>query len=118
LDQEDHLQRKWHQACREEEIYWQQKSRILWLEAGDKNTNYFHKQAEARKQFKVVNEIHVQDQIISDFEGIKEAAIESFETLYKETQMTQIDSKAYPLSLVPNVIQEDANKKLVKEVNQ
>jgi hypothetical protein len=29
LHQEDHIQRKWHQACREEEKYWQQKSRSL-----------------------------------------------------------------------------------------
>jgi hypothetical protein len=105
LHQEDHLQRKWHQACREEESYWQQKSRSLWLEEGDKNTSYFHKQVEARKQFKTVNEIRVQDQIISDFEGIKAVATKAFETLYTETQMSLIDSKAYPLSLVPNVIQ-------------
>jgi DNA-directed RNA polymerase specialized sigma24 family protein len=117
LDQEDHLQRTWHQACREEERYWQQKSRSLWLEAGDKNTSYFHKQAEARKQFKTVNEIHVQDQVISDFEGIKTVAVEAFEGLYTETQMTLLDSNAYPLSLVPVAIQEDTNNKLLVEVN-
>jgi hypothetical protein len=44
LHQEDQLQRKSHQACREEEKYWQQKSRSLWLEAGDKKTSNFHKQ--------------------------------------------------------------------------
>jgi hypothetical protein len=32
--------------------------------------------------------------------------------------MSLIDSKSYTLSLVPNVIQEDANNKFVKEVNQ
>jgi hypothetical protein len=85
---------------------------------GDKNTSYFHKQAKARNQFKVVNEIHVQDQIITDFEGIKEVATKDFETLYTETQITQIDSQAYLLSLVLNVIQEVANNNLVKEVTQ
>lgn len=49
LHQEDQLQRNWYKACREEENYWRQKLRSLWLEAGDKNTSYFHKQAEARK---------------------------------------------------------------------
>jgi hypothetical protein len=96
LGQEDHLQRTWHQACREEERYWQQKSRSLWLEAGDKNTSYFHKQAEARKHFKAVNEIHVQDQVITDFEGIKNVVVEAFTGLYTETQTTSIVSNAYP----------------------
>ena len=54
LHQEDNLQRQWHKACREEESYWRQKSRSLWLKEGDKNTIYFHKQAEARKQYKAV----------------------------------------------------------------
>jgi hypothetical protein len=118
LQQEDQLQRKWHQACREEENYWRQKSRSLWLEAGDRNTSYFHKQAEARKQFKKVTEIQVQNQTITDSEGIKAAATEAFENLYTETQRTDIDPKEYPLSLVPKLIQEDFNNNLTKEVTQ
>jgi hypothetical protein len=118
LHQEDQLQRKWHQACREEENYWRQKSRSLWLEAGDKNTSYFHKQAEARKQFKKVTEIQVQSQTITDFEGIKAAAADAFETLYTETQRSAIDSTTYPLSLVPTLIQEEVNNSLTKEVTQ
>jgi hypothetical protein len=43
LQKEDSLQQHWHKACREEESYWRQKSRSLWLEAGDKNTSFFHK---------------------------------------------------------------------------
>jgi hypothetical protein len=117
LENEDHLQRTWHQACREEERYWKHKSRSLWLKAGDKNTSYFHKQVEARKQFKTIIEIHVQDQVISYFEGIKMATVEAFESLYKETQTTLLDSNAYPLSLVSIAIQEDANNKLLVEVN-
>jgi hypothetical protein len=118
LQQEEKLQRKWHQACREEENFWHQKSRCLWLEAGDKNTSYFHKQAEARKQFKKVSEIQVQNQTITDFEGIKEVAVDAFETLYSETQISTINPKDYPLSLVPTLIQEDVNNKLTRAVHQ
>ena len=56
-NQEVDLQKVLHRACREEEEYWRQKSRSLWLLVGDKNTSFFHKQAEARKHFKAVNEI-------------------------------------------------------------
>ena len=81
LKREADLQRKYHKACREEEIYWRVKSRTLWLQAGDKNTTFFHKQAQARKSYNSINEIQMQDQIIKDFSGIKEAA-HSFKKLF------------------------------------
>ena len=64
------------------------KSLRIQLEARDKNTTYFHKQAKARKHFKEVNEVHVHYQIIIEFEGIKVAATKAFETLYTEIQIT------------------------------
>jgi hypothetical protein len=118
LQQEVKLQKNWHQACREEEKYWHQKSRCLWLEVGDKNTKFFHKQAEARKQFQKVTEIHTQGQTITDFEGIKRAVVQTFETLYTETQDVAIDPSSYPLNLIPKCIQEDVNNKLITEVDQ
>jgi hypothetical protein len=57
LEKEQQLHKNLHQACRQEEEYWRQKSRSLWLQSGDKNTNFFHKQAEGRKQFNSIKEI-------------------------------------------------------------
>jgi hypothetical protein len=118
LQQEARLQKDWHQACREEEKHWQQKSRCLWLEAGDKNTAYFHKQAEARKQFKMVTKIRSQGQIITDIEGIKEAAVQTFEALYTESHTEASDPSSYPLNLIQEKIQEEVNRKLIREIDQ
>jgi hypothetical protein len=40
-----------------EEKEWRLKSRALWLQAGDKNTYFFHKQAKARQHRNIVEEI-------------------------------------------------------------
>ena len=74
-----------------EENYWRQKSRSLWLKEGDRNTAYFHKQAEARKQYKAVTEVQVQKKTIADPEGIKQAAYEAFEKLYTDPKDLALD---------------------------
>ena len=117
LQKEDSLQRQWHQACRMEENYWRQKSRSLWLKDGDCNTAYFHKQAEARKQYKAVTEVQVQGKTIEDPEGIKQAAYETFEKLYTDPKDIDLDQQGYPLTLIPKLINEDINNKLIREVS-
>jgi hypothetical protein len=41
LKREEELQQKLQNACRQQEEYWRQKSRRLWLKYGDRNTSYF-----------------------------------------------------------------------------
>ncbi|XP_059669329.1 uncharacterized protein LOC132314484 [Cornus florida] len=43
-----------------EEISWQQKSRALWLKAGDRNTNFFHKLANAYRISNHIGRIRVE----------------------------------------------------------
>lgn len=51
LTSEEELEIKWKlcAAYREEEIYWRQKNRTLWLRGGDRNTKYFHAKTKLRK---------------------------------------------------------------------
>jgi hypothetical protein len=44
-------------ALHKEEKEWRLKSRALWLQAGDKNTSFFHKQAKSRQHRNTVEEI-------------------------------------------------------------
>ena len=109
LQKEENLQKYFHRACRVEEEYWRQKSRSMWLQAGDKNTRYFHKQAEARKHFKTVNEIQFQGNLVKDFEGIKKAAHSYFKDLFLAPEEDPIDANCYLLDLVPKLVQETDN---------
>lgn len=44
------LREELHQAYLEERIYWKQKSRIMWLRSGDKNTIIFMLSQEPKEQ--------------------------------------------------------------------
>ena len=42
------LRREINTLLHHEEVYWRQHSRSLWLKAGDKNTQFFHRRASQR----------------------------------------------------------------------
>ncbi|XP_074306668.1 uncharacterized protein LOC141641926 [Silene latifolia] len=46
---------------RQEEVFWRQRSRALWLRDGDKNTSFFHRKATQRKERNFISKI-VDDQ--------------------------------------------------------
>jgi hypothetical protein len=71
LKREEELQQKLQNACRQEEEYWRQKSRSLWLKSGDRNTSYFHKQAQARRGYNSISEIKDGPQTYGDFPSIQ-----------------------------------------------
>ncbi|XP_010531748.1 PREDICTED: uncharacterized protein LOC104807977, partial [Tarenaya hassleriana] len=83
LVEAEKLQRKkWVELANAEEIFFMQKSRIRWLQAGDRNTTFFHKVAKARV---AKNHIHYlidqQGNRIDQPEEIKNHAVEYFQDL-------------------------------------
>lgn len=61
------------EAYKEDELFWRQRSRILWLQCGDRNTAYFHAATRGRR---AVNKFSV----IEDIEG---------KVVFKETEIVQ-----------------------------
>ncbi|KAG5622396.1 hypothetical protein H5410_007614 [Solanum commersonii] len=48
---------KYEELLKKEEISWRQKSRVLWLKEGDKNTKFFHKMANAHKRYNNIDQL-------------------------------------------------------------
>ena len=117
LQKEAELQKDFHKASKEEEEFWRQKSRNLWLQAGDKNTSFFHKQAAAHKHYKIFNEIQHQNAVVKYFEGIKRAAHSLFKDLYSAPKDPPIDPHAYPFDLIPHCVHESDNAMLTAPIS-
>eukprot|EP00253_Pinus_taeda_P017272 PITA_17272 len=114
LDKEAHLQQHYHKTCLAEEETWRIKSRYLWLKVGDRNTSFFHKQAESRKCFNSITEIKEGDIIDKDFANIKHATHHHFKCLYSVEANTH--QNFYLLDGVPTLISAEENHYLENKV--
>eukprot|EP00253_Pinus_taeda_P034743 PITA_34743 len=116
LRREAQLQHNFHKAYLAEEEYWRLKSRSLWLKSGDRNSSFFHKQAQARKCRNSISEIKEDNCTLKDFSSIKKAASEHFEKLYREDiEAGQNDNL---LDVLPSLITSRMNQALEGKINQ
>ncbi|CAL8151990.1 unnamed protein product [Prunus armeniaca] len=67
----------------QEEIYWHQRSRVQWLQHGDRNTSFFHKQATSRrKKNALVGILDENDRWQSEYDKIGGVFVEFFTNLF------------------------------------
>uniref|UniRef100_A0A0V0IG31 Putative ovule protein n=1 Tax=Solanum chacoense TaxID=4108 RepID=A0A0V0IG31_SOLCH len=69
-----------------EEASWRQKSRVLWLKQGDKNTRFFQRQATAHRKYNTIDRLVVRGVEIQEPTEVKEAMIDFYAQLYSETE--------------------------------
>eukprot|EP00253_Pinus_taeda_P003282 PITA_03282 len=51
------LQQEWENFCKQEEIFWRQKSRVKWLKEGERNTRFFHRSTLANRNHNGISSI-------------------------------------------------------------
>ena len=70
-----------------EETFWKQKSRVQWLQEGDKNTKFFHAVAKDNHRRHMIRKIQLEDGTwVEDQDAIGDAGWKFFESVfYSET---------------------------------
>ena len=114
LVKEADLQQKLHKASLAEEEYWRVKSRCLWLKAGDRNSSFFHKQAQAWKSFNSISEIRDETSKHRDIRSIKRDAFLHFKNMYSGEEGLGYNPNL--VNEVPSLISPRKNQYLEAEV--
>ena len=75
---------------RKEERSWRQKSRLKWLQEGDKNTKFFHLAASFRRSGNYIDKLIVQGNLIDNPGDIRIAITEYFVKHFNSSQVVRI----------------------------
>jgi len=69
-----------------EEISWRQKSRVLWLNAGDRNTKFFHRVASLYRKFNFISYIEMDGTRFDTLPTMKSAIKGFYKSLFTESE--------------------------------
>ena len=69
-----------------EEVSWRQKSRMLCIKEGDKNTKFFHKVANSRRRYNQISMLEVDGVIYEDESEMADQVVQFYKNLYKEIE--------------------------------
>ena len=76
--QEETLMQDFNQREKQEEFYWNQKSRIKWLQEGERNTSFFHKAAIQHRQGNRMDRLKREDGSIAKTQEELETTLNSY----------------------------------------
>ncbi|GFZ13080.1 GATA transcription factor 15 [Actinidia rufa] len=73
-----------------EETSWRQKSRAIWLAAGDRNTTFFHRVANAHRRSNYIGKFRVDRILHEDQDALASDIVGFYEKLYKEPEQWRL----------------------------
>jgi hypothetical protein len=100
-----------------EESKWRLKSRVVWLQEGNNNTNFFHSYENHHKNLILIVEIeNVKGQKVSSFEDITKAVVDYFSSLFLDPPGCPILETLKVIDLIPRKINVEINESFQDDI--
>ena len=114
--QEKTLMQDFNQREKQEEFYWNQKSRIKWLQERERNTSFFHKVAIQHRQGNRMDRMKKDGSIAESQEELETTLNSYFSKLLQEPERDREEAQREVLSHIPKLIMDDHNQILRKAI--
>lgn len=114
ITSEEELEIKWKlcAAYRDEEIYWRQKSRMLWLREGDRNTRYFHAKTKQRRARNRITRLrNSMNEWAETEDEIEQVATTYFQQLFTSSNPSTVDDT---IRHIAASVDEEMNQRLLQ----
>jgi len=103
---------------RQEEIYWRQKSRNLWLQEGEKNTKFFHNSViQNRHRTKILKIKDREGRLVESRGEVEEVLVDHFSNVLKEEGTDRSNDIDQITRLIPRVVTREHNALLLKAIS-
>ncbi|XP_057425948.1 uncharacterized protein LOC130719340 [Lotus japonicus] len=112
------IQQRIKQLWRQEEIYWNQRSRVKWLQWGDKNTHFFHASTIQRRETNKITRIKdTFGQWVEGQENLEKAILELYQDIYQTSNPTNLNLDNC-MSHVPSKVPAELNAQLMEPFHE
>uniref|UniRef100_A0A803PY51 Reverse transcriptase domain-containing protein n=1 Tax=Cannabis sativa TaxID=3483 RepID=A0A803PY51_CANSA len=98
----------------QEETYWQQRSRVDWLQNGDQNTKFFHAYASSRRKHNTIKFLNDDRGIaVHSKQGMTDIITAYFGDLFKATDV-DLDALTHTIAAIPTTVTAAMNDSLIQ----
>lgn len=118
ITSEEELELKWKlcEAYREEELFWKQKSRAIWLREGDRNTKFFHaKTKQRRARNRITKLMDSLGNWVETEDGIESLATAYFDSLFTASAPSERDEA---VRFITATVTQEMNTSLTRETSE
>ena len=112
-DEQKFLQKRLNELQTINETYWRQRSRVQWLQEGDRNTAFFHRRASNRKSRNTIKGLLNEEGVwSSDRDEVAKVLIQYYENIFRAAPVDS-DSLNTVLNSVHTLVTPEMNQELM-----